>query len=368
MQWRIPFIIQIVPGALFIVLIPFQPESPRWLVEHERYDDAANTLAYIARTSVDDEVVVMTLGEIKADFLGKQNTSVWKQMKMMGESRSTAIRSFIPSLMLVLQQWSGTNAINYFSPQIFAGLGITGTTSGLFATGIYGIVKVVFVSIAIIFAVESIGRKNSLIFGALGQALTMFWIGGYSAIHPQPTIVPASYVSIIAVYAYAVFFSMGWGTMPWPVVSEIAPNHTRTAALSIAMTATGVMSLVVTKITPIMLVNIGYGTFLLFGCCCLIEGVWAYVFLPETKGVALEDIKYLFENDMVVRALQDAPGGHLFLGKKRAPPVAELIRVALIERDGLAGAASRDEKQLKAQIENGIYELPKRSRVEATII
>lgn len=51
---------------------------------------------------------------------------------------------------------------------------------------------------------------------------------------------------------------------------------------------------------------------------------WAYVFFPETAGFALEDIHFLFENDVIVRALQDAPLGRLFIGKKRALPVEEL--------------------------------------------
>jgi hypothetical protein len=199
--------------------------------------------------------------------------------------------------------------------------------------GYLGVVQVVSVSLTLIYAVERIGRKNCLIIGGLGQALSMIWIGGYSAIHPQPTIIPASYVSIVAVYAYAVFYSIGWGPIPFAVVSEISPNHTRTAVLSIATMLSGVMGFVIAKITPILLVKIGYGTFLLFGFCCFIMGVWAYVCLPETKGTALEDIKYLFEKDMVVRALQDAPGGRIFLGGKRAPLVAELIRAASIRRD-----------------------------------
>lgn len=199
MQWRIPFIIQIIPGAIFLILMGFQPESPRWLVQHERYEEAAWTLAYVAHRCVDDEAVVLTLSKIRADFLGKQKTSVWKEIRMMGESRATAIRCFIPPFMLFMQQWTGTTAINYFSPLIFASLGISSTTSELFATGISGVVSVASVFFALILAVESIGRKKCLIIGALGQALSMIWIGGYSAIHPQHTIVPASYFSIIAV-------------------------------------------------------------------------------------------------------------------------------------------------------------------------
>ena len=73
-----------------------------------------------------------------------------------------------------------------------------------------------------------------------------------------------------------------------------------------------------------MLQKITYGTFLIFGLMCIIMSFWAYVFYPETSGYALEDIHYLFENDVIVRALQDAPLGRLFLGGKRAVPVAEL--------------------------------------------
>ncbi|KAG2066388.1 hypothetical protein BDR04DRAFT_1030208 [Suillus decipiens] len=66
MQWRMPFAAQLVPGVLFILLMIPQPESPRWLVEQERYDEAARTLAYVVQTSVDHQAVLLTLDEIKA--------------------------------------------------------------------------------------------------------------------------------------------------------------------------------------------------------------------------------------------------------------------------------------------------------------
>ncbi|KAF7986248.1 hypothetical protein HWV62_38719 [Athelia sp. TMB] len=327
MQWRVPFIVQVIPGVLFIFFMLFQHESPRWLVEHEHYDKAAEALAFVSRKSVDDESVTITLNEIKADFLGKHQLSTWTQFKKMGESRTTALRCFIPSLVMFFQQWTGTNAINYFSPQIFAGLGIDGTTSGLFATGVYGVVKVISVGIVLVFAVESLGRKKCLIIGGLGQGLMMIWIGGHSAAHPQSTVGPASYVSIAAVYLYAVFYCVGWGPVPWVVACETAPNHVRTAALSVAIAVNWLFSLTISKIVPLMLNSIKYGTFLLFGCCCLIMVVWTYIFLPETTGVALENIRLLFEHDTVTRALQEAPGGRIFLRGKRATSIADLKAV-----------------------------------------
>jgi sugar porter (SP) family MFS transporter len=326
MQWRVPFIVQMVPGTIFVILMTFQPESPRWLVEQEQYDRAAATLAFVARTSVNDQAVLVTMEEIKADFVGKHRLTMFQQIKKMGESRVTALRCFIPSLVMFFQQWTGTNAINYFSPQIFAGLGITGTTADLFATGIYGVVKTVFVALTLAFLIESFGRKKSLIVGGLGQAATMLWIGGYSGVHKADTVDASSYVSLVAVYLYAVFFCVGWGSVSWTLAGEVAPNHVRAATLSIALGVNWLFSITISELTPIMLDNIKYGTFLLFGCCCIVMTVWAYFFLPETSGYALEDVRYLFESDMLVRSLEDAPYGRIFLSGKVSVPVLELRR------------------------------------------
>lgn len=129
----------------------FQPESPRWLVEKGRYAQAAQTLAYVARVTPEDPAVLVTLDEIKEEFEGRDKLTLWQQFKGMGASRAIAIRCFIPSLVMFFQQWTGTNAINYFSPEIFTGLGITGTSSTLFATGIYGVVKVICVFLMLAF-------------------------------------------------------------------------------------------------------------------------------------------------------------------------------------------------------------------------
>ncbi|KAG0701235.1 general substrate transporter [Suillus ampliporus] len=349
MQWRMPLIVQLVPGILFVLFMLPQPESPRWLVEQERYDEAAETLAYVVRTSVDDKSVLVTLDEIKADFIGKQRLSLLSQFRMMGESRQIVLRCLIPSIATFFQRWTGADTANYYSPQIFAALGITGTASGLFATGIYGVVKVIAVGLALAFAVDSWGRKMCLLVGALGQGLSMLWIAGFGAAHPQSTIVPASYVSIAAVYLYAIFFCLGWGPLPWIVASEIAPNHLRPATLTIAISVNWLLSFTISRLTPLMLETMKYGTFLLFGVCCMIMAAWVYFLLPETKGYALEDIKYLFEKDVMVRSLEDAPGGRVFLGGRRATPVEEMRRAA--DDHGLSDTARKGDEESNESVE-----------------
>ncbi|KAH7928126.1 hypothetical protein BV22DRAFT_1031122 [Leucogyrophana mollusca] len=339
MQWRTPFIVQMVPGVLLFVFMLFQPESPRWLVEKQRYDEAAQALSYIAKKPVDDAVVIATLGEIKADYSGKQKIPFLSQIRKMGESRTIALRCAIPSLLTCFQQLTGTNAINYYSPEIFAELGISSTTSSLFATGVYGIVKLCATVFAVVYAVETWGRKRCLIYGALGQGLMMLWIGGYVGIHPQSTIVPATYVSIVAVYLYGVFLCVGWGPVAYTVATEVAPNHVRTAAIAIAGAVMWLFTFIIAQITPIMLVHITYGTYLFFGMLCLIMASYVYVFLPETGGYALEDTGFLFEKGMVIRALEDAPGGRIFIGKKKSIPVAEMKRAHDVQRSSARGTS-----------------------------
>ncbi|CAK5284034.1 unnamed protein product, partial [Mycena citricolor] len=250
-QWRLPFAVQIVPALIFLLCLPWQPESPRFMIETERYDRAAEILAYLAHTTTEDPLILATVEEVNTDFLGKRRLPLMKQLQQMNETHGIALRCFIPSLVMLFQQLTGTNAINYFSPMIFASLGIGETTSGLFATGIYGIVKVISVCVGLALAVEGIGRKMSLIYGGLGQCIAMLWIGVYTGLHPgtKPNNF-LGYISIAAVYLYAAFFSVGWGPIPWVLAGEVAPNHLRTAVMSLAAGMNWTFATVVAKLTP----------------------------------------------------------------------------------------------------------------------
>ena len=88
------------------------PESPRWLVEHGKRDEAAKSLARSAGTLPDDPAVQLTLAEIEDDFAGKARAPLHRQFRMMFESRQTALRCFIPSLVMFAQQWTGEHSLS----------------------------------------------------------------------------------------------------------------------------------------------------------------------------------------------------------------------------------------------------------------
>ncbi|KAJ7133582.1 hypothetical protein C8R44DRAFT_772696 [Mycena epipterygia] len=147
--------------------------------------------------------------------------------------------------------------------------------------------------------------------------------------HPVNPL-PLRYVSIVAIYLFAVLYCIGWGPLPWVIASEVAPNHLRTVVMSIALGVNWLFSLTISKLTPIMLNQIEYWTFLLFGFCCFIMAFWAWLCLPETAGFGLEE-SLLFEKDVILRVLQDAPGGRTFIGNRQAGPVGKLPVVTAIK-------------------------------------
>jgi len=358
MQWRLPFIIQLVPSVLFTVLMFFQPESPRWLVERGRYDDAARSLAYIARKSPSDPAVLATLDEIKADYLGKQHLPLLQQFRGMGASKITALRCFIPSLLTFFQQWTGANAVNYYSPEIFAALGLTSTTSGLLATGVYGVVKLLANLIGLFWLIEQLGRKRCLIYGSLGSALSMLYVGIFLGVHPEKDVVPGTYVSLVAIFFFSVFLAVGWGPCTFVVATEVAPNHLRTAVMALAGAVMWLFTFVIAQITPVMLVHITYGTYLLFGVFGIVMGVYAYFGLPETAGYPLEDVRYLFEHDLWVRSLEDAPLGWVFLrGQRKSTPVSELRGkdMAVPSDVGERTSAGSDEEKWDPALSNASH-------------
>ncbi|KAJ1302114.1 hypothetical protein OPQ81_000945 [Rhizoctonia solani] len=195
------------------------------------------------------------------------------------------------------QNLTGMNAINYYSPTIFSSIGITGTSNSLFATGIYGVVKMVATLVALVWLVDRVGRRNPLIMGALVGALAMYYIAGFVAVAKpsgtgSPT--PAGKFAAACIYIFAVAFCMSWNGISWIICSEIFPLGVRALGQTITSATQWLWQFVVARSTPYMIKNIGYGRYLFFGLCMTLMIPWVYFVLPETKGVSLEDMERLF--------------------------------------------------------------------------
>jgi hypothetical protein len=123
--------------------------------------------------------------------------------------------------------------------------------------------------------------------------------------------------------------------------------------MALAIGVNWLFSFLISRVTPNMLASLGYGTFLLFGCMCIVMAIWAFAGLPETAGIALEDMHFIFDEKVVVRSLQDAPGGRLFLGGHRVPTMEDMKSNSLIppERSGACTVEEVDKGNVSPTVD-----------------
>lgn len=224
-QWRIPVAIQLIPGGLMLIGLFFLKESPRWLMKQGRREEALHSLAYIRNEPETSEEVQKELAEIYAAI--EEETAAtegvtWKECLQ----KSNRYRFFLGFLIMFWQQFSGTNSIGYYAPEIFASVGVSDTNASLFATGVYGTVKVVSTGIFLLIGIDRWGRKKSLMGGAAWMASMMFIIGAVLATHPPVPhaahVSKASTAMVAMIYLYVIGYSFSWGPTPWVYLSEVS--------------------------------------------------------------------------------------------------------------------------------------------------
>ncbi|KAI9757731.1 MAG: hypothetical protein M4579_003356 [Chaenotheca gracillima] len=302
--WIVPLAMQALPAVLLFSGMLLCNESPRFLAKQDKWEEAHRILAKIRNLPPDHTYVQVELQEMsaqleheKALFAGSSYWDLQKEMWLVPGNRKRAIISIA---LMVGQQMTGTNAVNYYAPQIFTNLGITGNANGLFATGVYGIVKMVGCGLFLIFCADSLGRKKSLLWTAAAMGVAMFYIGFYVRFDPpvkNAPVPPAGYVALVMVYLFAAFFQFGWGPVCWIYVAEIPSQRLRGLNVGNAAATQWLFNFVVARATPPMLVtvgNAGYGTYFIFGSFCFTMMILTWFFIPETKGLSLERMDELF--------------------------------------------------------------------------
>ncbi|TPX07829.1 uncharacterized protein E0L32_010516 [Thyridium curvatum] len=301
-QWHIPVAVQFIPAGLLLISMPFLIESPRWLVAKNRGEQARRALSWVRNLPEDHAYISTELGEIQASVTYELELSGGKDtnLQILRELGAKGIRNrvIISVLLMLLQNLTGINAINYYSPTILKAIGFTGTSVGLLATGIYGLVKMFTTVIFMVFFVDRFGRRSALLVGAVGAMVAMFYLAGYSKLsgsfEGRAKQDAGSNAALAMIYLYAIFYGFSWNGIPWIFASEVLPNRIRTLGMMFSVCMQWLAQFIVVYSLPYMIKAITYGTFIFFGTCTVVAFCFAYVFVPETKNVALEDMDLMF--------------------------------------------------------------------------
>ncbi|GAW16293.1 hypothetical protein ANO14919_057160 [Xylariales sp. No.14919] len=309
-QWHIPMAIQFVLAGLLILSLLPMIESPRWLASKGKAQRATKALSWIRNLPPDHPYLVRELAQIEAaldhEVQSTGGVSNWRQIFRELLQKGVRNRVVLGCGLVTLQNFAGINAINYYSPTIFKSIGVTGTSAGLLGTGVFGIVKMVATFFYAGFLVDKAGRRALLIGGGIGALVPMLYLGVYTKVSGSFTAVPpqddGARAAIAMIYIYAFFYGLSWNGVPWLFTSEIMPTRVRTLGVAFCICIQWLTQFVVVYSLPYMILGITYGTFLFFTAFIVLAIIFAWLFVPETKGVALEDMDLLFGSDVPVFA------------------------------------------------------------------
>ncbi|KAF2150894.1 general substrate transporter [Myriangium duriaei CBS 260.36] len=303
-QYVVPLCVQAIPAILILVCMPGCSESTRWLAKRDRWEDANATLSRLRQLPQEHPYVQFELAEMKEQLDHERmligGSGFWDLQREMWTIPGNRHRALISVALMICQQMTGTNAINYYAPLIFGNLGLNSEESGLFATGIYGVVKMTTCAGFLLFCADSLGRRRSLLWTSIAQGLAMFYVGLYVRIDPPvkgAAIPPAGYFALVCIYLFASFYQFGWGPCPWILVSEIPSARLRSLNVSMAAATQWLFNFVVARATPNMLTSAGrggYGAFLIYGSFCFSMFIFTWFFIKETKGLSLERMDDIF--------------------------------------------------------------------------
>ncbi len=276
--WRWMFWSAAFPAGLFLVLVFFIPESPRWLAMKGHSGKALKILAEIGGCGYAE-------AELKAvaDADNKKGASGEGGLRVLF-GRPYRLVLWLGIAVAVFQQWCGTNVIFNYAQEIFSDAGYD-LGEMLFNIVLTGVTNVIFTFVAI-YSVDRLGRKKLMLLGAGGLAVIYAILGTCYRMHVT------GFFMIILVVAAIACYAMTLGPVTWVLIAEIFPNKVRAVAVATCTFALWVGSFTLTYTFPLLNSALGsYGTFWIYAAICASGFALFAAKLPETKGKSLEELE-----------------------------------------------------------------------------
>jgi sugar porter (SP) family MFS transporter len=276
-SWRLMLGIQAIPSFVFLVLIRFIPESPRWLIlKKGEMTRALEILKIINPLNCNDELESIKHSKLESKS-GSDSNSIFS-----GQYTTPIV---LAVLFAFFNQVSGINAIIYYAPRIFEMAGL-GARSSLLSTVGIGVINFIFTFVGIN-VIDKVGRKKLMLVGSLGLIVSLFMVaytfykGNFSGF-----AVPVYMMCFIA------FFAFSQGAVIWVFISEIFPNQVRAKGQTIGSSTHWIMAAIIAFAFPFFAEKLGGAvTFSFFGTMMVLQLIFVWRWMPETKGKSLEQIE-----------------------------------------------------------------------------
>ncbi|MEI6678609.1 MAG: sugar porter family MFS transporter [Mariniphaga sp.] len=273
--WRWMLGVAGIPALLYFGLISFIPESPRFLIRIGQIAKAKIILDKIETSSVDEEIE-----EIKSSLAKSSNGSARLFSRIYFKPISIAF------LVAMFNQFSGINAILYYSPRIFESSGLTNADS-MFQSILVGLMMGVFTIVGMVL-IDKAGRKKLLITGSIGMSVCLgliariFYMQDFSG-----------YGLLFLLLTYIMFFGFSTGAVIWVLIAEIFPNSIRGKGQSLGSFTHWFFAALITFLFPMVVKGSQFGVghaFMFFSVMMLVQAIVVWKYFPETKGRTLEEL------------------------------------------------------------------------------
>lgn len=277
--WRILFSIPIAVSIVQMCLLPFCPMSPKWLINKGWLQSAEYSLKRLR--GVDNVVGELDASKPSEDAQPKSG-GIFKVFR-----RQLIKPILIGVLLHVTQQFSGINAVIFYSTNIFKDAGIK---QSAIATVIVGVINILATALSI-YLVERLGRKKLLLASEIISAISFCilatsYILKYYKIGQQFM----SYISVISVLTYVAGFAIGLGPVPWVMLSELYPDDVRGICQGAITSVNWICTFIIAVSFPSLAKLLSQFTFLPFAIFLVVSIVLTYFFVPETKGKTMQEL------------------------------------------------------------------------------
>ncbi|AMD19248.1 HBR347Cp [Eremothecium sinecaudum] len=299
-QWRIPLGLCFAWAFFMILGMIFVPESPRYLVEVDKIEEAKRSLARSNKVPMDDPGVQAELDNIRAgvELERRAGSATWGELF---STKTKVLQRVIMGMAIQsLQQLTGNNYFFYYGTTIFNAVGLDDPFQTSIVLGAVNFVS----TFAAFYIVGKFGRRTCLLAGAAFMCVFMFVyaIIGTVALYPDGEDMPSSKSAGNGMIVFTCFFIFAfattWAPGAYVIVSETFPLRVKAKGMAISTAANWMWGFLISYFTPLITKAIHFRYGFVFAGCLLFSYFYVFFFVPETKGLTLEEVEEMWQEDV----------------------------------------------------------------------
>lgn len=302
-SWRIPSILQGLPSFIQVVLIWWAPESPRWLMSKGRDAEALRILAYYHGAGDEkDPLVEYEYEEIKAAIQYDREVAANIGWSALYKTPGNRKRMRVIIALAFFSQWSGNGLISYYLTQVMKAIGITDTTDQLLINGCLNIWNF-FIAIAAGFLCERVGRRRLFLISASG--MVVFWTlqTVCFALYSEKGNKAAANTFIAMIFLFYGFYDLAFTPLIISYTVEILPTPLRAKGFTVFNFTVSLALIFNQYVNPVAFGAIGWKYYLVYLCWLVVELIFLFFFIVETKHRTLEETAALFDGEATAEQL-----------------------------------------------------------------